>query len=286
MNFIRLFVWSLLIGVPASCLMAQESGGPPTFDVLERAGIIGTHSDYQGYDCCEFLFEGHTARVVRPHAVADGHPWIWRARFWGHEPQTERALLSRGFHVAYCDVAELYGNSEAITIWDHFYTKLTGAGLCPKAAMEGFSRGGVYIYRWAAAYPNRVSCIYADAPVLDVRSWPGGKGRSKGNPEEWERLKSNFGFRTEDEAKAFKGSPLDLADSLAHCGFPMLHVCGDADETVPIEENTDRFEKRVLAAGGSIKVIRKPGVGHHPHSLVDPTPIVDFVLEATEKWCK
>ena len=29
--------------------------------------------------------------------------------------------------------------------------------------------------------------------------------------------------------------------------------------------------------GGDIKVIRKPGVGHHPHSLEDPTPIIEFV---------
>jgi hypothetical protein len=28
-------------------------------------------------------------------------------------------------------------------------------------------------------------------------------------------------------------------------------------------------------------VIRKPGIGHHPHSLVDPAPIVKFILNAT-----
>jgi pimeloyl-ACP methyl ester carboxylesterase len=254
--------------------------------ILECAGITGAHSDFHGYDCCEFLFEGHTARVVRPRVVAEGKPWIWRARFWEHEPQADIALLSRGFHVAFCDVSELYANAEAIGIWDRFYRKLTLAGLCTRVAMEGLSRGGIYIYRWAAAYPGRIACIYADAPVLDIRSWPGGKGKSKGNPEEWERLKRNFGIHSEEEARAFKGSPLDLADSLARCGFPMLHVCGDADDIVPIDENTDLFEQRVLAAGGSIRVIRKPGVGHHPHSLVDPAPIVDFVLAATATVCK
>jgi hypothetical protein len=62
----------------------------------------------------------------------------------------------------------------------------------------------------------------------------------------------------------------------------MLHVCGDADLTVPIEENTDPFEKRILEAGGRIVVIRKPGAGHRPHSLPDPQPIVDFILNAVE----
>ena len=30
--------------------------------------------------------------------------------------------------------------------------------------------------------------------------------------------------------------------------------------------------------GGKIEVIVKPGVDHHPHSLKDPKPIVDFLM--------
>ena len=34
-------------------------------------------------------------------------------------------------------------------------------------------------------------------------------------------------------------------------------------------------------AGGfvTIRVIHKPGIGHHPHGLDDPTPVVDFILK-------
>jgi len=126
-----------------------------------------------------------------------------------------------------------------------------------------------------------VACVYADAPVLDMRSWPGGRGKGHGNPEEWERFKRDFHLATDAEAMAFDGNPIDLAPRLAGAGFPMLHVCGDADATVPIGENTDRFERIVLAHGGHITVIRKKGVGHEPHGLADPTPIVDFILRAT-----
>ena len=31
---------------------------------------------------------------------------------------------------------------------------------------------------------------------------------------------------------------------------------------------------------GTIRVIRKPGVGHHPHSLADPAPLVEFIERA------
>ena len=227
------------------------------------------------------MFEGREAKIVRPKQPAPGHPWLWRARFWGHEPQAEIALLQRGFHLVYCDVAELFGNAEALRIWDLFYTRLVGAGLSPKAAHIGFSRGGLYVYLWALAHPERVACVYADAPSLDFKSWPGGKGKSGGNKELWELFIREFGLSSEDDALAWRGNPLDRAGEIADGGYPMLHVCGDADITVPIEENTDPFEKRVLAAGGRITVIRKPGIGHHPHSLVDPTPIVEFILKAT-----
>ena len=181
----------------------------------------------------------------------------------------------------YCDVAELFGNDEALSIWNGFYKLLTKSGLAKKSAMEGMSRGGIYIYRWAVKYPKRVTAIYADAPVLDLKSWPGGKGKSPGDKSTWETYKKDFGFSTEEEALAFKGNPLDLTDKIAKGDFPMLHVVGDADKVVPVSENTTPFEEKINAAGGSIKVIHKPGVDHHPHSLANPQPIVDFILKAT-----
>ena len=48
---------------------------------------------------------------------------------------------------------------------------------------------------------------------------------------------------------------------------------------VPVAENTAVLEKRYKKLGGSIIVILKKGVGHHPHSLKDPEPIVSFVLK-------
>jgi acetyl esterase/lipase len=136
----------------------------------------------------------------------------------------------------------------------------------------------VYVYNWALANPAKVACVYADAPVLDLKSWPGGKGRGPGSPADWEKFKRDYGFSTEEQALQFTGNPLDQAARLARGGYPMLHVVGDADEVVPVAENTALFEAKVKAAGGQITVIHKPGVNHHPHSLANPTPVVDFIL--------
>ena len=72
-----------------------------------------------------------------------------------------------------------------------------------------------------------------------------------------------------------------IADAIAKAGIPILAVVGSADKTVPVSENIDIVEKRYQELGGTIEVIRKPHCGHHPHSLPDPAPIVNFVLSAT-----
>jgi len=83
---------------------------------------------------------------------------------------------------------------------------------------------------------------------------------------------------TEERLAKYRGNPVDNLEPLAHAGVPLLPVAGDADVVVPVAENTAILEARYKQLGGQITVIHKPGVGHHPHSLKEPTPIVDFVV--------
>ncbi len=88
-----------------------------------------------------------------------------------------------GFHIAYVNVQNLYGSPTALDAMDKFYDHVTREyGLMPKVALEGFSRGGLFALNWAARHPERVACIYNDAPVCDFKSWPGGRGKGKGSP--------------------------------------------------------------------------------------------------------
>ncbi|MEM9415786.1 MAG: GDSL-type esterase/lipase family protein [Planctomycetota bacterium] len=242
-----------------------------------------TQFDFHEYSGIGFVFDGVEARVVMPRVAAAGRPWVWHARFWGHEPQADLAMLERGWHVVYCDVGSLYGNAEAVERWDGFYQAMRDAGLGEDLVLEGMSRGGLIIYNWAKQNPTLVSAIYADAPVCDLRSWPGGLGEGSGSAGDWQRAMAAYGLETEDDIASFTGNPIDGLDPLAEHGVPLLHIVGDADEVVPVSENTAVLEQRYRALGGDITVIHKPGVGHHPHSLPDPTPIVDFFLEATDR---
>lgn len=248
---------------------------------IPGSGKSQTFTDYHGFKCLEFKFEGHDAKIVFPEKAEEQRHWIWRARFWGHEPQTEIALLNKGFHVVYVDAADYRGNGEAVGLWNRFYGYLIkNYQLNSKAVLEGMSRGGLYIYNWGSENTGKVACIYADAPVCDLRSWPGGKGKGKGAPEEWTEHLKAYNI-TEETANQFRGMPIYNCVKLAQAHVPVLHVCGAADDVVPIEENTYVLEKNFKEAGGDIRVIVKEGIGHHPHSLKDPAPIVRFILTNT-----
>lgn len=233
---------------------------------------------YQGYD---FQIDGIPCKIVRPMKEAKGRPWVWRARFWGHEPQTDVDLLEHGFHIAYCDVTDLYGANKAVTRWNKFYKFMKRNGFNPKVALEGMSRGGLIVYNWAAQNTDKVACIYADAPVMDIKSWPMGEGAYTGSQTDVSQLLKAYGFKSIEEAKEWKGNPIDHAERISQAGIPILHVVGDADNIVPIAENTTLFETEMQRRNTPIKVIHKPEVGHHPHSLNNPAPIVQFILKAT-----
>ena len=44
------------------------------------------------------------------------------------------------------------------------------------------------------------------------------------------------------EALAFKGNPVDNLEPLAKAGIPIIHVVGQADTVVPVQENTDLID--------------------------------------------
>ncbi len=236
-------------------------------------------SEWNGFQRIDYKFADHAALIVRPKTPAAGNPWIWRTEFFGHEPQGDLALLAAGWHVAYYQISDMYGSPASVVLMEKFHAHATAEHkLAKRVTLEGFSRGGLYAVNFAVANPDKTAALYLDAPVLDIRSWPGGKGKGAGNAGCWKQALAAFGL-TEETAKTFAGNPLDKTDILAKAHIPIISVCGDADKTVPFDENTQPFAEKLRKDGGMIEVIAKPGVDHHPHSLKDPKPIVDFLLK-------
>lgn len=239
-------------------------------------------NNWNGFEIIEFKFDGVEAKIVFPNKPNSTRKWIWRTQFWAHEPQTDIALLNQGFHVVYVDVVDLYGNTTAIKRLSDFYAFLIkNFSLNKKTVLEGMSRGGLDAFNWASENTDKVFCIYVDAPVCDIKSWPGGLGKGDGSKNDWEKCLKAYEL-TELTVQEFKGIPLNNCLKLAKAKIPLISVCGDADTVVPFEENSLKLAEIYRAAGGKIELIVKNGIGHHPHSLKDPKPIVDFILEHTQ----
>ena len=256
-------------GLNSNCIKIQS-------DTALQDTIL--YSDWLGFKRSDLRIEGRQAIIISPKKVASGNPWIWRMEFFGHEPQGDSMLAAKGFHVVYIDVQDMYGAPIALDFMDHFYNYLRkDKHLNQKAVLEGFSRGGLSALNWAARNPEKTSCIYLDAPVCDFKRWPGDKKEEFAS--DWDKLKKAYGFSSDEEAYNYKYNPIDNLNPLAKFKIPIISVCGTIDDLVVLEKNSALMRTRYEALGGKMEIITKEGIGHHPHSLKDPTPIVDFILK-------
>jgi dienelactone hydrolase len=236
----------------------------------------------EGYARHNFKVAGKNAWVVEPAKPLPGKVWTWVTEFPdAFTPRTGvPKLIGQGVYHAHISDFNRLGCDDQLKVMNEFYSVLTKAGLAKKPALIGLSRGGFMAYRWAQKNPGQVACIYGDAPVCDLKSWPGGFGTGKGSKGDWDAAKKLYGWKNDAEGKAFKGNALDekpLA-KLAAAKVPLLHVVGDEDDVVPVAENTAILAERYKKLGGDITVIHHKA-GHHPHGLDDPEPVIAFILK-------
>jgi len=252
----------------------------------------GKQDTWHGFKRYHFQTEGRKSYVVVPEKPAPGNPWVWRARFPDFHYEMDVELLKQGFHIAYLDVADLFGSPQAIQYGNEFYDNLTKQhGLQAKVALEGVSRGGLFIYNWALANPDKVSCIYADTPVCDFKSWPGGKGKSEGSKARWEACLKSYGL-TEQEALDWPNNPVDRIEVIAKAQIPVLHIISENDQVVPPAENTRLMFSRVPEKyrQDNFKIISveqgtEKSKGHH-FTHPQPGRVVQFIRKHTLQQAK
>ncbi len=235
---------------------------------------------YRGYARYDFQMGENPVIIVEPKQPVPGRRWVWRAEFFDAFPGLDLAMLERGWWLAFMNVGNTFGCPSAMQRFDVFYGEMTRQyGLHKRPVLEGLSRGGLYVYNWAADNADNVGLILADNPVCDFKSWPGGKGKGPGSKGDWAALLKCYGFADEVQALAWGKNPVDHVAPLVNAGIPLVHLFGDADEIVPWEENTKVMAERVESLGGKIKLIRKPGCKHHPHGPENPVALADWILE-------
>lgn len=250
--------------------------------LAQRVTSLKTES-WHGFEKVSFFLDGTPAHYVKPAKPIPGNPWIWRAYFPDWHIEMDSILLEKGFHVAYINTDNRYGDPQSMLKWDDFYSYLTKSlSFAPKVALEGVSRGGLYVYAWAKRNPEKVSCIYTETPVYDFKSWPGGKGKSKRQEKEWNQLLEVYGF-TKEQALAYDDNPIDHLEGLAAYKVPTLHIIGLKDKLAPPDENTFLLVERYQKLGGPAYVYsmsRGPQSleGHH-FPIEHPEWWADFVIK-------
>jgi hypothetical protein len=128
--------------------------------------------------------------------------------------------------------------------WNAVYRFLVEQGYSKKPVLAGVGAAAGEAHAWASANADKVSCIYAENPVL--------------------------------HCTMTRMQPLDSLGALAKARVPILHVCGSLDPM--LKDHARVAEKRYRDLNGPITVLIQEGLGHFPSAPRDPQPIVDFIL--------
>lgn len=216
-----------------------------------------------------FSYQNHDATVILPQQP--NGEWIWKTEFLYAFDQAECALLDDGFTRVYYSVSDRYGSPHSIRLMHNFYQYVIKRfSLKPQSHLFGFSRGGLYAFNFALFYPEYVASIYLDAPVLDMKSWPLDDTIEQSQMlEEYTLNKATL--------PSFKDNPINNLEEFFRLNIPLLIIAGAKDSLVSYNENTGALIDFCSQKNISINSIIKPECDHHPHSLEDVTPIINFI---------
>ncbi len=272
-NQLLFIVFLLALVAPGQARQRYDS----VKETIAATHAIQSEDVWHGFKRIKFDFGGRTAWIVLPECEPQpGNPWTWTMQ-WA-EAYVDRTgvpdLLRKGFHHVTLEAYDTRADDAALQVFASFQAYLTDTlHLHPKANLIGMSWGGFYSVRYATHYPQNVSRIYLDAPLLTFHD------RKNLSPESIGSWATDLPDRRDWSSDP--RMPLNMAERLAAARIPILLLYGGQDQTVLPENNCEPFAKRFATAGGDIRVTKRDLFGHHPHGL-DPDktqPVVDFFSE-------
>lgn len=248
----------------------------------ETTGEVKNGS-WRGFKVHESKLNEFCIWIAEPKIPAEGNPWILRIQDFGdgYHCEINEMLLQAGVHVVAINSYNVCGADYGLNLMDSLYTiAREHFGLPSKCALGCVSRAGLSAYRWAVRHPERVACIYGEGPVLDFKTWPMSWEPSAGN---WTKLKEYYGFKTDEEAIAYQGNPIDNLAPIAKAKIPLRHVISLTDEhdtkIVPNDKNTLKAQRLLKQMGHDIDVVVTPEGVKAPYMFDSES--VRFILSKT-----
>ena len=233
--------------------------------------------EHFGYKLIEDDLNGRKVYIACPCEGTENGRWALKTEYFTAFPDVQIRLLEKGYHIAHIENKTRWNLPED-TDARHELCKFMHEkyGLTEKCVIIGMSCGGMQGIYSAAKYPDDISCLYLDAPVVNLLSCPAGLGSA--SAEMMDEFTKNTGI-TLKELISYRNHPLDCLGALTANNIPLFLVGGDSDTVVPFDENGAFIEAAYKKAGCIIETRVKKGCDHHPHSLEDNTPIIDFILK-------
>lgn len=232
---------------------------------------------FEPFKCKEFIFGERRARIFYPKGEPNGKI-VLKAEYLAAFPYFDVAMLERGYYLIFIEHQNRWASDDEIEVMAEFVRycakELNASERC---IFEGMSCGGLQAAKLAEAYPELCAVMYLDAPVLNILSMAGlGECKNEAVDQFWREIVATYDV-DRSSITAFRESPIDHMDVLIENNIPVYLLYGNADDIVLFAENGMILEKFYKKHGGTIKVVSKSCMGHHPHCLEDPTPIIEFV---------
>lgn len=235
---------------------------------------------WNGFACEEFEFEGYKAFVVSPEPDTEVGKLVLKTLYWGAFPDIEINLVKNGYHLAYLD-RECRVPSKAECDRQARFVRYVSQkhSLNGKCVLVGMSFGGARAMRFANYYPELVSCIYLDAPVLNYSAFPGKMGNAYQEKVWDEEFLYTYPGMKRYQLINFDEHPMNAIDTVMAHKIPVLLVWGDQDTTVVYNEHGLLMEQ-AYEGSDLLKTVRVVNRGHHPHGMIgDNSELVRYILE-------
>jgi len=228
-----------------------------------------------------FELEGRQAFVMAPEQPAEGRPWVWYAPTLQNLPDASHTyyfepLLKQGVAVAGYDLGEVRGAAKSSRQFLRFYEAMVEKGYSKKPVLLGQSRGGLMLLCWAYRHPDKVQAFAGIYPVCNIASWPLKYTKAA--------VLLDYGMSEDKLLKQLESlNPAGNLEGLAKNKVPMFMVHGDADDRVPLEDNSALIQEAYEKSGGTIDVKVIPGEGHNMSPAFFKNPdLLEFLQRQTK----
>ena len=233
-----------------------------------------TKSEWNSFERLDFQLDGRVAILVSPKTPRADKKWLFKTEYFGAFPSFEIEMLKRGYYVAHIENITrwcLPEDTDAKALLCEFL--INELGLYPKCMTVGMSCGGMQSVYFAEKYPEYVSAMYLDAPVLNLLSCPCDLGVAQSNL--YDEYFKTMG-KTKSQLLGYREHPIDKVDKIIADRIPTILVCGDSDRVVPYVENGKLLSEKYKNSNVPFVEILKENCDHHPHGLDDLSPLIEF----------